>query len=65
MAGNINISLPEKDPAAAWARLARYERVHRILNKNVQALDLRMSDRLIIRKRGKSDIIETSIGQET
>ena len=65
MDGEINVSLPEKEPAKAWARLARYEKNHNILGKNIEGLDLRMSDRLIIRKRDKFGATETLIGQET
>ena len=65
MKGEINVQLPEKNAAAAWARLARYERIHQILRKNVQTLDLRISDRVIIRKRRSEPAVELLRGQET
>ena len=65
MEGEINVRLPEKDPAAAWAKLAEYERIHKILNKNIQSLDLRIADRLIIRKKGDAPKGKKSPGQET
>ena len=65
MEGEINVRLPEKDPAAAWAKLAEYERIHKILNKNIQSLDLRIADRLIIRKKGDPPKGKRSQGQET
>ena len=48
--GNIDVRLPEKNAKSAWARLAEYERVHGILERDVQVLDLRLPDRLIVRK---------------
>ncbi|MCH6574854.1 MAG: cell division protein FtsQ, partial [Bacteroidetes bacterium] len=50
MVGNIDVRLPEKDPTRAWARLAEYDRTHRVLERDVQVLDLRFPDRLIVRK---------------
>ncbi len=48
--GDIDVRLPEDEPTAAWIRLAEYEKAHRILERDVQVLDLRAPDRLIIRK---------------
>jgi cell division protein FtsQ len=48
---DIDVRLPEENPAGAWARLAEYERSHRVLARDVQILDLRLPDRLIVRKR--------------
>jgi len=48
--GNIDVRLPEDNATGAWARLAEYERVHRVLERDVQVLDLRLPDRLIVRK---------------
>ena len=50
LTGNIDVRLPEKDARGAWTRLAEYERVHRVLERDVQVLDLRLPDRLIVRK---------------
>lgn len=46
----IDVRLPEDNPAAAWARLATYERTHHVLAKDVGVLDLRLPDRLIVQK---------------
>lgn len=46
----IDVRLPEENPAAAWARLATYERTHHVLAKDVGVLDLRLPDRLIVQK---------------
>ena len=47
---DIDIALPEDDSVAAWARLAEYERIHRVLNRDVKLIDLRFPDRLIVRR---------------
>jgi cell division protein FtsQ len=45
----IEVMLPDDDPAAAWAKLARLERTTRLLQRNVEAVDMRLSDRLVLR----------------
>jgi cell division protein FtsQ len=50
---DIDVRLPEENPAAAWRRLAEYEKTHRVLEHDVQILDLRLPDRLIVRKAPK------------
>jgi cell division protein FtsQ len=45
----MDVRLPETGAAAAVARLARLEREQRILDKDIIALDLRMSDRVVVR----------------
>lgn len=47
---DIDIALPEDDSVEAWARLAEYERVHRILSRDVKLVDLRLPDRLVVRR---------------
>jgi cell division protein FtsQ len=47
---DIDVRLPEEDTAKAWARLAEYEKTHQVLERDVQILDLRIPDRLIVRK---------------
>ena len=48
--GDIDVRLPEENAANAWTRLAEYEKTHRVLERDVQVLDLRLPDRLIVRK---------------
>ncbi|WNJ99287.1 cell division protein FtsQ/DivIB [Thalassospiraceae bacterium LMO-JJ14] len=57
--GGIDVRLPEDDAQGAWARLATYHRNHRVLDKNVTVLDLRIPDRLIVKTGPKGS------GQET
>lgn len=61
----IDVQLPEDDPRGAWLRLAEYERQHRVLERDVEALDLRLPDRLIVRKASKPKPPRKPKGQET
>jgi cell division protein FtsQ len=46
---SIDVLLPAEDPAAAWADLARLQRNSAILQRDVQAIDMRLPDRLVVR----------------
>ncbi|HEX9491092.1 MAG TPA: FtsQ-type POTRA domain-containing protein [Stellaceae bacterium] len=46
---NVDIALPEDDPTAGWRRLAQLERSDGILEREIQAVDLRLPDRLVLR----------------
>ncbi len=48
----IDVLLPEEDPAAAWARLATLERANSVLKRDIQAVDLRLPDRVVLRVSG-------------
>ena len=50
LTGNIDVRLPEINAKNAWKRLGEYERAHSVLDRDVKVLDLRMTDRLIVRK---------------
>lgn len=41
--------LPEENPEQAWSRLIALERSHGLLRRDIQAVDLRLDDRLIVR----------------
>jgi cell division protein FtsQ len=45
----IEVLLPEDDVVGAWARLAQLERTSRLLQRDVQTVDLRLPDRLVMR----------------
>ena len=45
----IDVLLPAESAAAAWAQLARLERSSSILKRDVQAVDVRLPDRLVVR----------------
>ena len=63
--GDIDVRLPEEDAASAWTRLAEYEKTHRVLERDVQILDLRLPDRLIVRRAPKSKKTRTGKRQQT
>ena len=45
----INVHLPEKNPGKAWAHLATVEQGHNIFGDQVQGIDMRLEDQLIIK----------------
>jgi cell division protein FtsQ len=45
----IDVLLPAESAASAWAQLARLERSSSILKRDVQAVDVRLPDRLVVR----------------
>lgn len=45
----ISVRLPEQDPQGAWKKLASLIEEHKLLNREIEAIDLRQADRLIIR----------------
>jgi cell division protein FtsQ len=49
MDNGIEIQLPEQNPGAAWAQLAKLERLNNLLARNVETVDLRLPDRLVVR----------------
>lgn len=61
----IDVRLPEEDPASAWERLAEYDRTHRVLARDIEVLDLRLPDRLIVRQAPRPAGSAPAAGQET
>lgn len=49
MDNGVEIRLPEEEAELAWARVAAADRDRKLLARDVQMIDLRMSDRMIIR----------------
>jgi cell division protein FtsQ len=47
--GSIDVLLPETSAAAAWAKLAQLERTDGLLKRDVQIVDMRLPDRLVLR----------------
>ena len=45
----IDVNLPEKNPQKAWAHLATVEHGHSILGSEVQGIDMRLENQLIIK----------------
>jgi len=48
----IDVLLPEEGAETAWSRLAELERANALLKRDVQTVDLRLSDRLVLRVNG-------------
>lgn len=48
----INVMLPEEDPAAAWARLAKLEQTSSVLKRDIRVVDLRLPDRVVLKVNG-------------
>ena len=63
--GGIDVRLPERNTAAAWLRLAEYETRHGWFARDVRLLDLRLPDRLIVKKGTASRPKKSSPGTET
>lgn len=49
LADGIDVKLPELDPEKAWRRLAEHQRQHRLLDKPVRVIDLRLDGKLVVR----------------
>jgi cell division protein FtsQ len=45
----IDVLLPAEEAAGAWAQLARLERSSALLQRDVQTIDIRLPDRLVLR----------------
>lgn len=45
----VDVQLPEEGMPGAWTQLARLERRHRVLQRDVRVIDLRLPDRLVVR----------------
>ncbi len=61
----IDVRLPEEDAVSAWARLAEYQRTHRVLAPEVRVLDLRLPGRLILRRSPRPARARAASGRET
>jgi len=61
----IHIRLPETDPAKALARLAELDRRHGLLGGDIETIDLRLPDRLIVRTRDDRPALPVSFGKRT
>ena len=45
----IDVLLPADEPAGAWAQLARLDRSSGLLQRDIQSIDIRLPDRLVLR----------------
>ena len=56
--GGIDVQLPEDSAAEAWDQLARMQREHQLLQKDVVLIDLRLPDRMIVRTANGAETTE-------
>jgi len=63
--GGIDVRLPADAADAAWTRLAEYEARHGVLTRDVRVLDLRLPDRLIVKRSTNAKPEYFRAGQET
>jgi cell division protein FtsQ len=61
----IDIKLPEKKVQQAWSYLAEIERGHKVLHKDVVAVDMRIPEQLIIRLTPTKAIVVRKSGKST
>jgi len=61
----IKVHLPEIDAFAAWVRLAELVAEHRIFDRDVAAIDLRLPDRLVLRLTPEAAARKNKNGKET
>ncbi len=61
----IKVHLPEVQAADAWGRLAELAAEHRIFDRDVAAIDLRLPDRLVLRLTPEAAARQNKSGKET
>ena len=61
----INVQLPEQDPKQAWKQLARMEREHGVLKRDVITIDMRLRDQLVVRVAPASAARKRDRGRDT
>jgi len=65
LSNGLEIKLPEQGVAAAWDLLATLVMEHQLLERDVIAIDLRVTDRLAIRLGSASAATHRGEGQST
>jgi cell division protein FtsQ len=61
----VLVRLPEQDPASAWARLVQYQRREQILDRDIQTVDLRFTDRVVVRLTPQAASARRAPGENT
>ena len=59
---SIAVWLPEDDPLGAWRRLAELNLRHRILERDIKVIDLRLPDRMVVRPGKKRRAVISKVG---
>ena len=55
---NIIIELPEDNPKKAFYKIVELENKYGFLNERLKKIDLRISDRMIIQLKNKSELLK-------
>ncbi len=63
--GGINVRLPEENPEAALHRLARLDREQRLLGRSITTVDLRLPDRLVVRRGDEEPTVSPAPKRKT
>jgi cell division protein FtsQ len=59
----ISVRLPEENMDEAWSRLATLERDHKILERDLEFIDLRLEDQLVVRlRKGENEKVPAEAG---
>ena len=61
----VQARLPAGAPQEAWVRLARMEEEHRLLSRDVDAIDMRLPDRMVLRLGRRAAHERRDPGKET
>ncbi len=61
----INIQLPENDAGAAWSHLAKMEKNHSLLERNLITVDMRLPDRIVVREAPYKGDVKKNVGRDT
>ncbi len=61
----INVQLPENDAGAAWSHLAKMEKNHSLLDRNLITVDMRLPDRIVVREAPYKGDVKKNIGRDT
>ncbi len=62
---DIDVRLPEENPQAAWDRLAKLQAEHKLLERDIIAIDLRVPERLVVRMRPAAAMRLQASGEHT
>lgn len=65
MKNGVTVNLPESEARASWTRLARLDADHRLLDRSIEVIDLRLPDRLVVRMTPEAAAKRREPGKET
>ena len=65
MDNGVNVQLPEQDAFAAWDRLAVYQKKHRLLDRDIGKIDLRLPGRVVVEVHPNDSAVPEKTGSRT